>query len=122
MNSSLKAIFKWVVFLAILFTLANEIGRIGITYYNSSSLADQIAQGALNAYYQHRSLAAARYTAQKMANQNGVIFNDLSFQERPPKMFVNITVPVQGTWIIQHLEITKPYTAISLQGEAEPSY
>lgn len=122
MSNSYRTIFKWLVLLAILSTLTNEVGRIGITYYKSSNLANQIAQEAINAYYKYRSLAAARHTAQKVANQNGVIFNDLTFQEKPPKMSVNITVLVEGTWIIHRFEITRPYTALSLQGEAEPSY
>ncbi len=122
MNSARKTFLKWLMFLAILFTLANDVGRIGITYYNSSSLADQIAQEAIDAYFKYRSLAAARTIAKRKAQEKGVIFNDLTFQENPPKMFVNISVAVQGTWFIHRFEITKPYTLVSIQGEATPSY
>lgn len=122
MNSTLGTYFKWFIFLTILFTLANEVGRIGITYYNSSNLADEIAQEAMKTYQNYHSLAAAKRIAEKKALENGAIFNDLTYQQNPPKMFVNISVPVQGTWVIHRFEITKPYTMVSLQGESSPIY
>lgn len=122
MNSTLGTFLKWAVVLAALFTLANEVGRVGITYYNTSNLADEIAQEAMKTYQNYRSLGAAKRMAEKKAVENGAIFNDLTYQQSPPKMFVNISVPVQGTWVIHRFEFTKPYTVVTLQGESGPIY
>ncbi len=122
MNSTLGTYLKWLIFLAVLFTAANEIGRIGITYYYSSNLADEIAQETINGFIKYRSLGAARNIARRKAEEKGVVFNDLTFQQNPTKMFVSISVPVQDTWVIHRFEITKPYTVITIQGEATPSY
>lgn len=122
MNSTLGTFLKWLIILALLFTAANEVGRIGITYYYSSSVADKIAQETIDSYFKYRSLGAARNIARRKAEENGVIFNELTYQQSPPKMFVSISVPVQGTWVIHRFEITRPYTVITIQGEATPSY